>query len=468
MIYYIFYSYVYNDIYIYIHWIYNMIVHGGKDALHDRGTTNKALRFSSARRILEEFGAVQRLCAKHAGAGTIQSVSRFSKTHLKRLVEGMKDMPGTTGTMQLMKLWSIKIKDDQRLRKTGEGLPKQNMMCKSKPWGTHGVSESARTPKAYATYGLQTRMLSVDFELQSILSLYFLRIQPELVAAPCAVSFSLTSLCGFDLKLPQSSRPFSFQRRLRVRQVTLFKYALCLPISWFSEQALKQRHPSIQGATEKGSVHSMNATNLRQVMIEWCSCLSQPVASRSPCPSFNLTLLLRLPFPSPRETKLCPESNLRCLKMRSICQDSPCCMLLASSWRILHFDLESRGIRLSTISINILELALRFVYWLWQRKHKSLVAPHLRNSQARFCLHCWPGAATPFCKLSCQIAVFLSQVSSKTRANNRKYFRTLETYTSLGGSAGASVPFPLLLCWFLSFPCLAKGCVVATQWLWDG
>ena len=223
MIYYIFYSYVYNDIYIYvyIHWIYNMIVHGGKDALHDRGTTNKALRFSSARRILEEFGAVQRLCAKHAGAGTIQSVSRFSKTHLKRLVEGMKDMPGTTGTMQLMKLWSIKIKDDQRLRKTGEGLPKQNMMCKSKPWGTHGVSESARTPKAYATYGLQTRMLSVDFELQSILSLYFLRIQPELVAAPCAVSFSLTSLCGFDLKLPQSSRPFSFQRRLRVRQVTL-------------------------------------------------------------------------------------------------------------------------------------------------------------------------------------------------------------------------------------------------------
>lgn len=56
-----------------------MIVHGGKDALHDRGTTNKALRFSSARRILEEFGAVQRLCAKHAGAGTIQSVSRFFK-----------------------------------------------------------------------------------------------------------------------------------------------------------------------------------------------------------------------------------------------------------------------------------------------------------------------------------------------------------------------------------------------------
>ena len=174
-------------------------------------------------------------------------------------------------------------------------------------------------------------MLSVDFELKSILSSYFLRIHPELVAAPCPVSFSLTSLCGFDLKLPQSSRPFSFQRRLRVRQVTLFKYALCLPISWFSEQALKQRHPSIQGATEKGSVHSMNATNLRQVMIESCSCLSQPVASRSPCPSFNLTLLMRLPFPSPRETKLCPESNLRCLKMRSICQDSPCCMLLASS-----------------------------------------------------------------------------------------------------------------------------------------
>ena len=62
---------------LYIHWIYNMIVHGGKDALQDRGTTNKALRFSSARRILEEFGAVQRLCAKYAGAGTIQSVSRF-------------------------------------------------------------------------------------------------------------------------------------------------------------------------------------------------------------------------------------------------------------------------------------------------------------------------------------------------------------------------------------------------------
>ena len=54
-----------------------MIVHGGKDALHDRGTTNKALRFSSARRILEEFGAVQRLCAKHAGAGTIQSVRKL-------------------------------------------------------------------------------------------------------------------------------------------------------------------------------------------------------------------------------------------------------------------------------------------------------------------------------------------------------------------------------------------------------
>ena len=175
------------------------------------------------------------------------------------------------------------------------------------------------------------------------------------MAGSCEVSFSLTILCGFDLTLPQSTRSFSFQRRLRVRQVTLFKYALCLPISWFSEQALKQRHPSIQDATEKGSVHSMNATNLRLVS-QGCEhnrmqkdlqlsmkhaegdermafmLTPKSATGKSPWPSFNLTLLLHLPLPCPRETKLCPESNnFTCLKIRSICQDSPCCLLLASS-----------------------------------------------------------------------------------------------------------------------------------------
>ncbi len=227
----------------------------------------------SAQRILEGFWAVER-CVKYAGA---QSVSRFWKTHLKRLVEKKhawktwhdRHDAVDEALKQKDRRWSEIVKNRGRVTRARHDVQIEAMRhtwCKWECKNTKGLCNLWITNKEAPS--VSRLWIEINF-----LFCLVLRIHPGipnwwlgLVKSALAWQFcvALTWRCHNRLY-----RSFSFQRRLRVRQVTLFKYALCLPISWFSEQALKQRHPSIQDATENGSVHSMNATNLRLVSKLW-------------------------------------------------------------------------------------------------------------------------------------------------------------------------------------------------------